>query len=87
MTIAAACIRRDQKSFRFRETMPSHFHPPTPNAVGCELVCVVIDADTHPAFVFRDVIHAVRNRLAKFFVRTVFAVWGMRVRFGRRFFG
>ena len=66
-----------------RKTFLSHFCPPTPDAIRRKACRVVVDADVDPTFVFRDIVNAIGNRLAKFLVRAVLAGQGVHVRFHR----
>src|SRR5438552_830987 len=62
-TVAAASVRHDQQFGRLRETLYAHLRPPAADA-GCrECGRVMVDADTHPAFIAGQIIDTVGNSL------------------------
>src|SRR6516165_2063799 len=61
VTIAATAVGRDHQFPGARKTPAAHIFIPTPDAVGCEVGGVVINADTHPALVVGYIVDAVGN--------------------------
>jgi len=49
----------------------AHFAPPTANGRGIEQSRIVVDADADPALILRQIIDAVRDRLAQSFVQKI----------------
>ena len=64
--VAASAIRGDHQGFRIRITGPAHFQPPEADRIDRETGRVVVDADTDPARVTRDVVNPVWRRPARF---------------------
>ncbi len=54
--VAAAAIGGDQQAARLGIARPSHALPPSPDDVYGEAGCVVVDPDTDPPIVARDVL-------------------------------
>src|ERR1700678_2671286 len=77
--VAAAAICRDQQPLRLGETLASHPLPPVTNARHRKLGCVVIDAHAHPAFLVRQVVNSIRDRLAQFFILEVVSAYLRRL--------
>src|SRR5713101_749261 len=71
--IAATAISSDQQFLRLRIQGLPQLLPPPPNRRDRKFGGIVLDAHTHPAEVRREVINAVRNRLAQLLVGKVVA--------------
>src|SRR5689334_10909386 len=54
--IAAATVRRDHQFVGTRKALSTHVLPPAPDAVGCEMSGIMIDADADPALVVGQVV-------------------------------
>ena len=61
--VAPACIRRDQQRLGLSIRRATHVLPPTLDRPYREARGVVIDPDTHPAFVAMQIVDAIRNGL------------------------
>ena len=59
--VAPACIRRDQQRLGLSIRRATHVLPPTLDRPYREARGVVIDPDTHPAFVAMQIVDAIRN--------------------------
>ena len=64
-TVAAAAVGRDQQFVRLRISVSAHLVSTNGGSLHGELGRVVVDADTHPAFVAAQVVDAVGNGLAQ----------------------
>src|SRR5580658_8204543 len=63
--VAPTAIGCDQQLTRTGITLRTHLSPPSPDRLGGELCCVVIDADAHPSLVVSQIVDAVRDCLAE----------------------
>ena len=63
--VAPACIRRDQQRLGLSIRRATHVLPPTLDRPYREARGVVIDPDTHPAFVAMQIVDAIRNGLPR----------------------
>src|SRR6266403_2316087 len=71
VTIATATVRRDHQFPGPRKTLATHIFIPTPDAVGCEIGGVMINADADPALIIGHVVDTVGNGLAQLLVLEV----------------
>lgn len=68
---ASATVGRDEHPLGAGKTSCPHILPPAADARCGEVCRVVVDADTHPALVVRDIVDPVGNRLAQLLVLKV----------------
>src|SRR5258708_6114802 len=68
VTVAAATVRGDHQFPGPRKTLATHIFIPAPDAVGCEIGGVMIDADADPALIVGHVVDTVGNGLAQLLV-------------------
>lgn len=78
MAVASATVGGDQKTLRSCVPLPAHSTPPGPDRLDGELTGVSTDSDRHRRIIGINVVNAVGNRFAEFFVREV-----MRIDFQR----
>src|SRR5438132_8448488 len=64
VTIAAATVRRDHQFPGPGKAFAAHIFIPAADAVGCEIGCVVVNADADPALIVGHVVDTVGNGLA-----------------------
>ena len=63
---AAAAAGSDREPLGLRVDLFAHRMPPSPDGFNRERCRVMVDADTHPSSVLRQVIDAVRRSTSKF---------------------
>ena len=68
VTVAATTVRRDHQFPGPRKAFATHIFIPTPDAVGCEIGGVMINANADPALIVGHVVNTVGNGLAESFV-------------------
>ena len=64
--IAAAAVCCDKHLASIRKSLASHFSPPSQNCFHCKIRGIVVDADTDPSFIVRQIVHAVGNGFTEF---------------------
>src|SRR3990172_7676844 len=70
-SIAAAAVGRNQQLTCLSMMLHTHLAPPAPNGLCRKARRIVINADTHPALVFGQIVHAIGNGLAPIFVNEI----------------
>src|SRR6187200_1217007 len=81
--VTAAAIGGDQQATGLRIAGATHAVPPAADRIDGETGSIVVDADTHPPRVSRDVIDAIRHGATQFGDQKVVHPHASGCRFGR----
>src|SRR5438105_3237977 len=68
VTVAATTVRRDHQFPGPRKALATHIFIPPPDALGCEIGSVMINADADPALIVGHVVDTIGNGLAQLLV-------------------